>query len=115
MADKKQVNMTNKTEIKLSVEEYKGIFCSKLYNKLQSGLAAKEFVEGMKKRGFLKDVKVCKEVEQQINFMIHGDRDFFVFCTSLIEKQKVKNDYAKVIDLMKEECKALMADSDTDK
>lgn len=104
--------MDNKPEVKLSVDECKGIFCSKLYNKLQSGLAAKEFVEDMKKRGFLKDVKMGKEVEQEINIMVHGDLDFFAFCSSLIEKQKIKNNYDRIIEKMEEECKVLMADSD---
>lgn len=108
----KQMNI--KKQMKFSMDEFKGIFCCELYNRLQSGMASREFVKDMEKRGFLKDSKGCKEVENGINNMIHGDRDFFTFCISLQEKQIIKNGYIRMVEQMEEEYKELMADSDGD-
>lgn len=100
--------MADKKQVKLSILDMQGLFCGVLYRELQNGIITKKFVADMQKRGFVKDAKECRALEQELNFMIHGDRDFFAFGASLLEKQGSMNDYAKVVQQLEEENKAMI-------
>lgn len=97
----------------LSVLDLKGLFCGFLSRQLENGMITKQFLENMKKRGVLPDSKLSKRTEQYINFMIHGDRDFFAFNSSLVTKQNTMSSVEKLRqEMIKEETERLVADSE---
>ena len=97
----------------LSVLDLKGLFCDVLARHLNDGTLTREFVADMKKRGVLTDAKKAKELEREINFMIHGDRDFFAFNSSLVIKQNTMSSVEKLRqERIKEETERLVADSE---
>lgn len=101
--------MADKKQVKLSILDMQGLFCGVLYRELQNGITTKKFVADMQRRGFLKDAKECRALEKGINYMIHGDKDFFAFGASLLKKQGSMNDYAKVNQQLEEESKVIGA------
>ena len=97
----------------LSVLDLKGLFCGFLSRQLENGTITKQFLETMKKRGVLPNSKLSKRAEQYINFMIHGDKDFFAFNSSLVIKQNTMSSVEKLRqEMIKEETERLAADSE---
>ena len=97
----------------LSVLDLKGLFCDVLARHLNDGTLTREFVADMKKRGVLPNSKLSKRAEQYINFMIHGDKDFFAFNSSLVIKQNTMSSVEKLRqEMIKEETERLVADSE---
>lgn len=101
--------MADKKQVKLSILDMQGLFCGVLYRELENGILTKKFVADMQRRGFVKDAKECRALEQEINFMIHGNKDFFAFGSSLMAMQESMNDYAKVVQQLEKESKAVAA------
>lgn len=115
MFDKTRVKKDNANNgYKFSVLDMQGLFCGVLSRLLENGTLTKQFVEDMQKRGVLTDSKQIRMVEQQINFMIHGDRDFFAFNSSLLHKENAMSTREKLRQKLIEEetIKRLSADSD---
>lgn len=113
--------MFGKTRVKknngnyhFSVLDMQGLFCGVLSRLLEDGTLTRQFVEDMKRRGVLTDTRQKRMVEQQINFMIHGDIDFFAFNSSLLHKENAMSTREKVRQKLIEEetIKRLSADSD---
>lgn len=104
--------MADKNQVKLSILDMQGLFCGVLYRELQNGILTKKFVGDMQRRGFVIDSKERKALEQEINYMIHGNQDFFAFCSSLMDMQGSMNDYAKVVQQLERESKAMAASDD---
>lgn len=107
--------MSGKKKHDFSVLDMQGLFCGVLSRLLENGTLTKQFVEDMKKRGVLTDSKQRRMVEQQINFMIHGDKDFFAFNSSLLHKENTMSSREKLRQKLIEEetIKRLTADCDT--
>lgn len=78
---------------KVSVYDLQGLFCGWLDRKLQGGELTKCFIADMVKRGVLsdEDEKIQVAARQQIDFMIHGDRDYFQHHIALQEKETTMN------------------------
>ena len=114
MFDKTRVKKDN-GKYHFSVLDMQGLFCDVLSRQLEDGTLTKQFVEDMKKRGVLADPKFSRMVEQQINFMIHGDRDFFAFKSSLNHKRDYMSSREQLRQKLIEEAtiKRLSSDSDT--
>lgn len=69
--------------------DIEGLFCVYLKLQLDNGTIAKSFVNYMNERGYLSGPISSKMVEQDINFLIHGDIDFFRFENLLFQKKKL--------------------------
>lgn len=78
---------------KVSVYDLQGLFCGWLDRRLQGGELTKCFIADMVKRGVLsdEDEKIQVAARQQIDFMIHGDRDYFQHHIALQEKETTMN------------------------
>ena len=87
----------------LSVLDLKGLFCDVLARHLNDGTLTREFVADMKKRGVLTDAKKAKELEQEINFMIHGDSDFCGFFCNLLARRDSMSTREKLRQILIEE------------
>ena len=87
----------------LSVLDLKGLFCDVLARHLNDGTLTREFVADMKKRGVLTDAKKAKELEQEINFMIHGDSDFCGFFCNLFARRDSMSTREKLRQILIEE------------
>ena len=57
----------------------------------------------MKKRGVLTDAKKAKELEQEINFMIHGDSGFCGFFCNLFARRDSMSTREKLRQILIEE------------
>ena len=113
MFDKTKRMSANK-KYNFSVLDMQGLFCDVLSRQLEDGTLTKQFVEDMKKRGVLADSKFSRMVEQQINFMIHGDIDFCAFKSSLYHKRDSMSSREQLRQKLIKEAtiKRLSADSD---
>ena len=76
---------------KVSVYDLQGLFCGWLDRKLQGGELTKCFIADMVKRGVLSDEKMQVAARQQIDFMVHGDKDYFKHHIALKRKETTMN------------------------
>ena len=82
-----------KKNSKVSVFDLQGLFCGWLDRKLQGGELTKCFIADMVKRGVLSDEKMQVAARQQIDFMVHGDKDYFKHHIALKRKETTRNSF----------------------
>ena len=82
-----------KKNSKVSVFDLQGLFCVWLDRKLQGGELTRCFIADMVKRGVLsdEDEKIQVAARQQIDFMVHGDKDYFKHHIALQRKGTIMN------------------------
>ena len=82
-----------KKNSKVSVFDLQGLFCGWLDRKLQGGEFTRCFIADMVKRGVLsdKDETILVAARQQIDFMVHGDKDYFKHHIALKRKETTMN------------------------
>ena len=82
-----------KKNSKVSVFDLQGLFCGWLDRKLQGGELTRCFIADMVKRGVLsdEDEKIQVAARQQIDFMVHGDKDYFKHHIALQRKETIMN------------------------
>ena len=82
-----------KKNSKVSVFDLQGLFCGWLDRKLQGGELTRCFIADMVKRGVLsdKDETILVAARQQIDFMVHGDKDYFKHHIALKRKETTMN------------------------
>ena len=82
-----------KKNSKVSVFDLQGLFCGWLDRKLQGGELTKCFIADMVKRGVLSDEDEEMQVaaRQEIDFMVHGDKDYFKHHIALKRKETTMN------------------------
>ena len=78
---------------KVSVFDLQGLFCGWLDRKLQGGELTKCFIADMVKRGVLSDEDEEMQVaaRQEIDLMVHGDKDYFKHHIALKRKETTMN------------------------
>lgn len=69
--------------------DIEGLFFVYLKQQLDNGTIVKSFVNYMNERGYLSGPITSKMVEQDINFLIHGDIDFCRFKNLLLKRKKL--------------------------
>ena len=82
-----------KKNSKVSVFDLQGLFYGWLDRKLQGGELTRCFIADMVKRGVLsdEDEKIQVAARQQIDFMVHGDKDYFKHHIALQRKETIMN------------------------
>ena len=82
-----------KKNSKVSAYDLTGLFCGWLDRKLQGGELTRCFIADMVKRGVLsdEDEKMQVAARQQIDFMVHGDKDYFKHHIALKRKETTRN------------------------
>lgn len=82
-----------KKNSKVSAYDLTGLFSGWLDRKLQGGELTKCFIADMVKRGVLSDEDEEMQVaaRQQIDLMVHGDKDFFKHHIALKRKETTRN------------------------
>ena len=82
-----------KKNSKVSVFDLQGLFCGWLDRKLQGGELTKCFIADMVKRGVLSDEDEEMQVaaRQEIDLMVHGDKDYFKHHIALKRKETTRN------------------------
>lgn len=82
-----------KKNSKVSAYDLTGLFCGWLDRKLQGGELTKCFIADMVKRGVLSDEDEEMQVaaRQEIDFMVHGDKDYFKHHIALKRKETTMN------------------------
>ena len=82
-----------KKNSKVSAYDLTGLFCGWLDRKLQGGELTKCFIADMVKRGVLSDEDEEMQVaaRQEIDFMVHGDKDYFKHHIALKRKETTRN------------------------
>ena len=82
-----------KKNSKVSVFDLQGLFCGWLDRKLQGGELTRCFIADMVKRGVLSDEDEEMQVaaRQEIDLMVHGDKDFFKHHIALKRKETTMN------------------------
>ena len=82
-----------KKNSKVSVFDLQGLFCGWLDRKLLGGELTRCFIADMVKRGVLsdEDEKIQVAARQQIDFMVHGDKDYFKHHIALQRKETIMN------------------------
>lgn len=82
-----------KKNSKVSVFDLQGLFCGWLDRKLQGGELTRCFIADMVKRGVLsdEDETILVAARQQIDFMVHGDKDYFKHHIALKRKETTMN------------------------
>ena len=82
-----------KKNSKVSVFDLQGLFCGWLDRKLQGGELTKCFIADMVKRGVLSDEDEEMQVaaRQEIDLMVHGDKDYFKHHIALKRKETTMN------------------------
>ena len=82
-----------KKNSKVSVFDLQGLFCGWLDRKLQGGELTKCFIAAMVKRGVLSDEDEEMQVaaRQEIDLMVHGDKDYFKHHIALKRKETTRN------------------------
>ena len=78
---------------KVSAYDLTGLFCGWLDRKLQGGELTKCFIADMVKRGVLSDEDEEMQVaaRQEIDLMVHGDKDYFKHHIALKRKETIRN------------------------
>ena len=82
-----------KKNSKVSVFDLQGLFCGWLDRKLQGGELTRCFIADMVKRGVLsdKDEEMQVAARQEIDLMVHGDKDYFKHHIALKRKETTRN------------------------
>ena len=82
-----------KKNSKVSAYDLTGLFCGWLDRKLQGGELTKCFIADMVKRGVLSDEDEEMQVaaRQEIDLMVHGDKDYFKHHIALKRKETTRN------------------------
>ena len=82
-----------KKNSKVSAYDLTGLFCGWLDRKLQGGELTKCFIADMVKRGVLSDEDEEMQVaaRQEIDLMVHGDKDYFKHHIALKRKETTMN------------------------
>ena len=82
-----------KKNSKVSAYDLTGLFSGWLDRKLQGGELTKCFIADMVKRGVLsdKDEEMQVAARQEIDFMVHGDKDYFKHHIALKRKETTRN------------------------
>ena len=82
-----------KKNSKVSAYDLTGLFCGWLDRKLQGGELTKCFIADMVKRGVLsdKDEEMQVAARQEIDLMVHGDKDYFKHHIALKRKETTRN------------------------
>ena len=82
-----------KKNSKVSSYDLTGLFCGWLDRKLQGGELTKCFIADMVKRGVLsdEDEEIQVAARQEIDFMVHGDKDFFKHHKALKRNETTRN------------------------
>ena len=82
-----------KKNSKVSAYDLTGLFCGWLDRKLQGGELTKCFIADMVKRGVLSDEDEEMQVDarQEIDLMVHGDKDYFKHHIALKRKETTRN------------------------
>ena len=82
-----------KKNSKVSVFDLQGLFCGWLDRKLQGGELTRCFIADMVKRGVLsdKDEEMQVAARQEIDLMVHGDKDYFKHHIALKRKETTMN------------------------
>ena len=82
-----------KKNSKVSAYDLTGLFSGWLDRKLQGGELTKCFIADMVKRGVLSDEDEEMQVaaRQEIDLMVHGDKDFFKHHIALKRKETTRN------------------------
>ena len=82
-----------KKNSKVSVFDLQGLFCGWLDRKLQGGELTRCFIADMVKRGVLSDEDEEMQVaaRQEIDLMVHGDKDYFKHHIALKRKETTMN------------------------
>lgn len=82
-----------KKNSKVSSYDLTGLFCGWLDRKLQGGELTKCFIADMVKRGILsdEDEEIQVAARQEIDLMVHGDKDFFKYHKALKRNETTRN------------------------
>ena len=82
-----------KKNSKVSSYDLTGLFCGWLDRKLQGGELTRCFIADMVKRGVLsdEDEKMQVAARQEIDLMVHGDKDYFKHHIALKRKETTRN------------------------
>ena len=82
-----------KKNSKVSSYDLTGLFCGWLDRKLQGGELTRCFIADMVKRGVLsdEDEKMQVDARQEIDLMVHGDKDYFKHHIALKRKETTMN------------------------
>ena len=82
-----------KKNIKVSAYDLQGLFCGWLDRKLQGGELSRCFIADMVKRGVLsdEDEEMQESARKLIDFMVHGDKDYFKHHKALKRKETTMN------------------------
>ena len=82
-----------KKNSKVSVFDLQGLFCGWLDRKLQGGELTRCFIADMVKRGVLsdEDETMLVDARQEIDLMVHGDKDFFKHHKALKRNETTRN------------------------
>lgn len=82
-----------KKNSKVSAYDLTGLFCGWLDRKLQGGELTRCFIADMVKRGVLsdEDETILVEARQQIDLMVHGDKDYYKHHISLKRQETTRN------------------------
>ena len=82
-----------KKNSKVSAYDLTGLFCGWLDRKLQGGELTRCFIADMVKRGVLSDEDEEMQVaaRQEIDLMVHGDKDYFKHHIALKRKETTRN------------------------
>ena len=82
-----------KKNSKVSAYDLTGLFCGWLDRKLQGGELTRCFIADMVKRGVLsdEDEKMQVAARQQIDLMVHRDKDYFKHHIALKRKETTRN------------------------
>ena len=83
----------NNNNNKVSAYDLRGLFCGWLDRKLQGGELSRCFIADMVKRGVLsdEDEKMQVAARQEIDLMVHGDKDYFKHHIALKRKETTRN------------------------
>ena len=83
----------NKKNSKVSTDDLTGLFCGWLDRKLQGGELTRCFIADMVKRGVLsdEDETMLVDARQEIDLMVHGDKDFFKHHKALKRNETTRN------------------------
>ena len=94
-----------KKNSKVSVYDLQGLFCGWLDRKLQGGELTKCFIADMVKRGILsdEDEEIQVAARQEIDLMVHGDKDYFKHHIALKRKETTMNNVCLLSKMLAKE------------
>ena len=94
-----------KKNSKVSAYDLTGLFCGWLDRKLQGGELTKCFIADMVKRGVLSDEDEEMQVaaRQEIDLMVHGDKDYFKHHIALKRKETTRNSVFMISKMLAKE------------